>query len=137
MWPLILLATVPGLGALAVYYYGLRATPASRATIAELAFPTTAAFVGVVLLDSHLTTSQWVGIAIVVAAVLAMGWHERRAPLPAVAPGAGSAPGPEPCTTLSTAIRTRSTAPCSIQLRKRQPRSLPTVPTGRPERNTP
>jgi drug/metabolite transporter (DMT)-like permease len=82
---LVLLALVPGLLALSLYYVGLRATPAARATLAELAFPATAAVVGVTALGSTLTTSQWVGFAVVVVAVTALGWHEHRTPRPVVA----------------------------------------------------
>lgn len=69
---LTLLALIPGLLALLLYYKGLRATPASRATFAELAFPATAALVGVVFLGGSLSTTQWLGFAIVVAAVTAI-----------------------------------------------------------------
>lgn len=74
---LVLLALVPGLLSLLVYYQGLRATPASRATLAELAFPVTAALVGVVFLGQGLVPSQWVGFGIVVAAVTAMSLYEQ------------------------------------------------------------
>lgn len=80
---LVLLALIPGLIALGLYYIGLRTTAASRATLAEMAFPATAAFVGVVLLDAHLSWSQWVGFAIVVAAITLLGLRER-APAPVV-----------------------------------------------------
>ena len=39
---------LPGLAAMVLYYLALGRTPASRATLAELAFPLTAALVGVV-----------------------------------------------------------------------------------------
>jgi drug/metabolite transporter (DMT)-like permease len=81
----VLLALVPGLLALLLYYRGLRTTPASRATLAELAFPVTAAVVGVTLLDGRLDASQWAGFGIVLAAVLALAVHERRSERPAVA----------------------------------------------------
>lgn len=76
---LVLLALIPGLLALSLYYVGLRATPAARATLAELAFPATAAVVGVAALGARLTVSQWLGFAVVVAAITALGWHEHRA----------------------------------------------------------
>jgi drug/metabolite transporter (DMT)-like permease len=82
---LILLALVPGLIALRIYYYALARTPASRATLAELAFPGTAAVVGVVFLHSHLDATQWIGLAVVVVAVLGLTLHEHRAK-PAVEP---------------------------------------------------
>ncbi|HET8640804.1 MAG TPA: DMT family transporter [Pseudonocardiaceae bacterium] len=84
---LVLLAVIPGLLALSLYYLGLRATPAARATLAELAFPVTAALIGVGLLGARLTWTQWLGFAIVVSSVTALGWHERvRRDRPMVAP---------------------------------------------------
>jgi drug/metabolite transporter (DMT)-like permease len=74
---LVLLALIPGLLALSLYYIGLRATPASRATLAELAFPATAALIGVGLLGARLTWTQWLGFAVVVLSVTALSWHER------------------------------------------------------------
>lgn len=74
-----LLALIPGLIALSVYYVGLRATPAARATLAELAYPATAVIIGVSFLDETMTATQWVGLAAVVVAVTALGWHERTA----------------------------------------------------------
>ncbi|GAA6525154.1 DMT family transporter [Intrasporangium sp. DVR] len=82
---ILVLALVPGLIALLLYYRGLRNTPASRATLAELAFPITAAVVGVTVLDRTLSSSQWVGFAIVLAAVVGLALHERRSERPAVA----------------------------------------------------
>ncbi|OZM84419.1 EamA family transporter [Pseudonocardia sp. MH-G8] len=81
--PLVLLALVPGLLGLALYYVGLRSTAAARATLAELAFPVTAALIGVGLLGTRLTPSQWLGLAIVVASVTALGLRER-SPRPVV-----------------------------------------------------
>jgi drug/metabolite transporter (DMT)-like permease len=81
---LILLALVPGLLALVLYYRALRRTPASRATLAELAFPVTAAAVGVLLLGARLDAGQWLGFGIVLAAVVALAVHENRARRPAV-----------------------------------------------------
>jgi len=77
---LVLLAVIPGLLALSLYYVGLRATPASKATLAELAFPVTAAVIGVGLLGVRLTWTQWLGFAIVVVSVTALAWHERVRP---------------------------------------------------------
>lgn len=83
-WRLLMLALVPGLLALLLYYLGLRRTPASRATLAELAFPITAALVGVTLLGSSLQPSQWAGFTLVLVAVVALAMHERRSERPAV-----------------------------------------------------
>lgn len=71
------LGLVPGLLAIALYYRGLRSTPASRATLAELAFPLTAAVVGVVFLGSTLTGTQWLGAVVVAGSVTALAVHER------------------------------------------------------------
>ena len=75
---LILLALIPGLIALGLYYRGLANTAASRATLAELAFPATATLVGVLFLDTPVTASQWIGVAIVAASVVGLGLHEQR-----------------------------------------------------------
>lgn len=81
---ILLLALFPGLLALLLYYRALGRTPASRATLAELAFPLTAALVGVLALDGRLAPSQWVGFAVVLASVLALAVHEQRSRRPSV-----------------------------------------------------
>ncbi|HZJ04607.1 MAG TPA: DMT family transporter [Nocardioidaceae bacterium] len=73
---LVLLALVPGLLALVLYYFALRRTPASRATLAELTFPLTAAAVGVFLLDGTLDGSQWFGFVVILASVVSLALHE-------------------------------------------------------------
>ncbi|MEJ3652321.1 EamA family transporter [Actinomycetes bacterium KLBMP 9759] len=75
--PLALLALIPGLLGLTLYYIGLRSTAASRATLAELAFPATAALIGVGLLGTTLSATQWVGLLVVVVSVTALGLRER------------------------------------------------------------
>jgi drug/metabolite transporter (DMT)-like permease len=82
---LIALALIPGLLALVLYYIALRRTPAMRATLAELAFPLTAAAVGVTWLDGRLDQSQWFGFAMILASVVLLALHEQRAKTPAVA----------------------------------------------------
>jgi drug/metabolite transporter, DME family len=81
--PLVLLALVPGLLGLTLYYIGLRSTAAARATLAELAFPVTAALIGVGLLGTRLEPSQWFGLVVVVVSVTALGLRER-SPQPVV-----------------------------------------------------
>ena len=83
--PLVALALGPGLLALLLYYRGLRATPAVRATLAELAFPLTAAAIGVGLLGARLMVTQWCGFACILTAVTALALHERMSRRPAVA----------------------------------------------------
>lgn len=82
--PIVLLALLPGLLAMVLYYLALGRTPASRATLAELAFPLTAALVGVVALGARPEPSQWLGIAIVLVTVVALALHEQRSRTPAV-----------------------------------------------------
>jgi drug/metabolite transporter, DME family len=77
---LVLLALVPGLLALGLYYLGLRTTAAARATFAEMAFPATAAIVGIVFLGGSLSLTQWVGFAVLVTSISALSWHERARP---------------------------------------------------------
>ena len=80
-------ALVPGLGAMALYYVGLRRTAASRATLAELAYPVTAAIIGVLVFHRSLAAGQWLGAVLIVAAVTALAWHENRASRTAVLVG--------------------------------------------------
>ncbi|MDQ3733746.1 MAG: DMT family transporter [Actinomycetota bacterium] len=84
---LVLLALIPGLLALLLYYRGLAGTAAARATLGELAFPLTAAFIGVTLLDGSLDGSQWIGFALLLASVTLLALHERRARTPAITVG--------------------------------------------------
>ena len=77
--PLALLALVPGLLALVLYYVGLRDTPAARATLAELAFPATATVLGIAFLGVSPSPTQWIGLLVVVAAITALGLRERGA----------------------------------------------------------
>lgn len=99
---LVLLALVPGVLALSLYYVALRRTAASRATFAELAFPATAALVGVVFLGTHLTGSQWSGLLLVAGSITALGLRER-----------GGAPTVEDATSVNRDADLRSPAPMS------------------------
>jgi drug/metabolite transporter (DMT)-like permease len=69
---LVLLALFPGLLGLLVYYRGLRSTPASYATLAELAYPATGVTLNWLLLGQPLTVAQGIGVAFVVGAIVAM-----------------------------------------------------------------
>jgi drug/metabolite transporter (DMT)-like permease len=81
---LVALALIPGLLALGLYYVGLQRTAASRATLAELMFPVTAAIVGVTVLDATLSPSRWLGLAVVVVSITALALHENRGRMPSV-----------------------------------------------------
>jgi DME family drug/metabolite transporter len=71
-WALLVLALVPGLAALLIYYKGLSTTPASSATLAELAFPLTAILIGWSAFDTVPTATQWVGIVVLSATIVVM-----------------------------------------------------------------
>jgi drug/metabolite transporter, DME family len=91
LW-IALLALVTGFLALGLYYYGLRRTPALIAALGELAFPVTAALVGIYVFNSNLRWTQWIGVAITVAVVTLLPARRReivRAPALASAPAPG------------------------------------------------
>lgn len=69
---LVALALVPGLLALLVYYRGLRGTPASAATLGELAFPLTALIVDYLAFHAVLTASQWFGVVVLAGTMTTM-----------------------------------------------------------------
>ena len=77
---LIALALVPGLAALAIYYRGLAGTPASAATLAELAFPLTAIVIGWSVFDTVPDGSQWIGIVVLALTIVTMGRTAHREP---------------------------------------------------------
>jgi DME family drug/metabolite transporter len=64
-----LLALVTGLFALGLYYFGLRRTPALLAALGELAYPVTAALIGIYVFSSSLRWTQWLGVAITVGVI--------------------------------------------------------------------
>lgn len=68
----VLLAFVPGLLALLLYYQGLRATPASAATLAELAFPLSAVGLNYFVFGTVLTSTQWLGVALLAVTIVTM-----------------------------------------------------------------
>lgn len=73
----VALAFVPGLVALLLYYNGLRSTPASAATLAELAFPLTATGLNYVAFGTVLTASQWIGVTLLAGTITTMSWLSR------------------------------------------------------------
>lgn len=77
---LVALSLIPGLAALAIYYRGLSGTPASAATLAELAFPLTAILIGWSVFDTVPTGTQWLGIAGLAATIVAMSRAANRRP---------------------------------------------------------
>ena len=67
-----MLALVTGLVAVLLYYYGLRRTTASVASVAELTFPIVAIAVGYLAFDATLTSSQLAGVVLTSLVVLAL-----------------------------------------------------------------
>jgi drug/metabolite transporter (DMT)-like permease len=70
---LLLLALVPGLLGLLLYYRGLSSTRASHATLAELAFPATAVALNWALLGVGVNAGQVVGFFLLWVAIYALG----------------------------------------------------------------
>jgi drug/metabolite transporter (DMT)-like permease len=87
---LLLLALVPGLAALMIYYYGLEHSSASKASVAELCFPVTAILLNWAFLRVSISGVQVMGAALLVAAIFswdrwparALSWNRLRAPGP-------------------------------------------------------
>lgn len=74
----VLLAMVPGLAALLFYYQGLRSTPASAATLAELAFPLSAVGLNYLVFGTVLSMTQWAGVALLAGTIVTMTWLSQR-----------------------------------------------------------
>ncbi|HCM68575.1 MAG: hypothetical protein A2898_04350 [Candidatus Kerfeldbacteria bacterium RIFCSPLOWO2_01_FULL_48_11] len=66
---LLLITVFTGTGALLIYYYGLKSTKASVATIAELVFPFSAVALNWIFLDQALVTTQVIGGIILVGSI--------------------------------------------------------------------
>jgi len=84
------LAVVTGLLALALYYFGLKRTPAVLASLAELTYPAIAVIAGIYAYNSHLRWTQWVGVVAIIATVSLLPVQRRRkmvkVPAPAPSP---------------------------------------------------
>ena len=78
----ILLALIPGLLALLLYYRGLTGTRASYATLAELAFPATAVVLNWTFLGVGVRANQLLGFVLLWGAVFMLGYLNARAPAP-------------------------------------------------------
>jgi DME family drug/metabolite transporter len=72
------LAVVTGLLALALYYYGLKRTPATVATLAELTYPAIFVIAGIYGFKEHLRWTQWLGVAVVITVVALLPTRPRR-----------------------------------------------------------
>ncbi len=82
--PFLGIALIPGLLALLLYYRALASTPATLATIAELAFPVTATFVASAPppygFNQPLYFPQFVGTALLIAVILILNYTKERTP---------------------------------------------------------
>jgi len=78
------MAFLSGLLPLLIYYLGLQSTPASLATLCELAFPLAAIVINWIFLQSPLTAGQLAGAAVLFAAITAMTIDRRSGQPPAV-----------------------------------------------------
>ena len=78
----ILLALIPGLLALLLYYRGLTGTRASYATLAELAFPATAVVLNWAFLGVGVSANQVLGFVLLWGAVFMLGYLNAKAPAP-------------------------------------------------------
>jgi drug/metabolite transporter (DMT)-like permease len=77
-WLLILIvACVSGAFSLLLYYRGLKTTPASVATIAELGFPLAAVVINVIVLHAWLKPMEVVGMCALLCAVYALSRDKR------------------------------------------------------------
>lgn len=72
------LAVVTGLLALALYYFGLKRTPAVLSSLAELTYPAIAVIAGIYAYNSHLRWSQWIGVVTIIAVVSLLPIQRRR-----------------------------------------------------------
>ena len=79
----VLLALVPGLLALLLYYRGLSGTKASYATLAEISFPASAVALNWIFLGVSVSANQVIGFILLWGAILALGHLNARDPAPA------------------------------------------------------
>jgi drug/metabolite transporter (DMT)-like permease len=79
----VLVALVPGLLALLLYYRGLSGTKASYATLAEISFPASAVALNWIFLGVAVSTNQVIGFVLLWGAILTLGHLNARDPAPA------------------------------------------------------
>ncbi len=69
---LLLIVLLPDLAGMVLYYFGLRGTPASAATLAELCYPLTALAIGVFVQHTRVLPEQWIGLVLLLTAVVGL-----------------------------------------------------------------
>jgi drug/metabolite transporter (DMT)-like permease len=87
--PFLGIALIPGLAALLLYYRALASTPATLATIAEMAYPVTATFVASAPppwgFNQPLYPAQFVGTVLLILVIATLNWSKERPELAPVA----------------------------------------------------
>jgi drug/metabolite transporter, DME family len=82
--PFLGIALIPGLIALLLYYRALKSTPATLATIAELAYPVTATFIASAPppygFNQPLYLPQFIGTGLLIAVILILNYTKDRTP---------------------------------------------------------
>ena len=82
--PFLGIALIPGLFALLLYYRALSSTPATLATIAEMAFPVAATFIASAPppygFNQPLYLPQFLGTALLIAVIVFLNWTKKRRP---------------------------------------------------------
>ena len=82
--PFLGIALIPGLFALLLYYRALASTPATLATIAEMAFPVAATFIASAPppygFNQPLYLPQFLGTALLIGVILFLNWTKLRTP---------------------------------------------------------
>jgi drug/metabolite transporter, DME family len=82
--PFLGIALIPGFIALLLYYRALSSTPATLATIAEMAFPVAATFIASAPppygFNQPLYLAQFIGTALLIAVIFILNWTKERTP---------------------------------------------------------
>jgi drug/metabolite transporter, DME family len=82
--PFLGIALIPGFLALLLYYRALASTPATLATIAEMAFPVAATFIASAPppygFNQPLYLPQFIGTALLIAVIFILNWSKERTP---------------------------------------------------------
>jgi drug/metabolite transporter (DMT)-like permease len=82
---LVLLAVISGLVGMMLYYRGLRRTPASIATFAELAFPASALIINYFVLGATIDAVQLLGFVLLWATIALLHWVPVKVAVPRAA----------------------------------------------------
>jgi drug/metabolite transporter (DMT)-like permease len=98
--PFLLIALIPGLLALLLYYRALSSTPATLATVAEMAYPVAATIIATapaltlfgqqIFFGQRLYPAQAVGTLLLIAVILLLNWTKERTPPVVVEEGAAA-----------------------------------------------